>query len=68
MYTLGCNHTFHCKCVLKYLAQLSVQQEHTYIDGATYKLDPKCPCCNAPFSVKGVQRELRGIEFDRSAE
>ena len=68
VYTLGCNHTFHCKCVLKYLAQLSVQQEHTYIDGATYKLDPKCPCCNAPFSVKGVQRELRGIEFDRSAE
>ena len=60
LYTLGCNLTFHCKCVLKYLAQLSVQQEHTYIDGATYKLDPKCPCCNAPFSVKGVQRSSAG--------
>ena len=41
-----------------------MQQEHTYIDGATYKLDPKCPCCNAPFSVKGVQRELRGARED----
>ena len=68
VYTLGCSHTFHCKCLLKYLAQCSVQQEHTYIADATYKLDPKCPCCKAPFSVKGVQRELRGIAFDRSAE
>ena len=67
VYTLGCNHTFHCNCMLKYLAKLSVQHEHTYIDGATYKLDPGCPICRAPFSVKGVQRELRGIEFDRSA-
>ena len=40
LYTRGCNRTFHCKCVLKYLAQLSVQQEHTYIDGATPKLAP----------------------------
>ena len=67
MYTLGCNHTFHCNCVLKYLAQLSLQQKHTYIDDATYKLNPECPLCWAPFSAKGVQRELRGIEFDRSA-
>ena len=51
-----------------HLAKLSVQHEHTYIDGATYKLDPGCPICRAPFSVKGVQRELRGIAFDRSAE
>ena len=70
VYTLGCcNHsTFCCPCMLKTLAQLSVQQEHTYIPGATYKIDPKCPCCKAPYSVKGVQRELRGIAFDRSAE
>ena len=65
---LEIRHTFHCKCLLKYLAQCSVQQEHTYIPGATYKLSPKCPSCNTEFSVKGVQRELRGIAFDRSAE
>ena len=59
--------TFHCKCLLKYLAQCSVQQEHTYIDDATYKLNPSCPSCRTTFSVKGVQRELRSIAFDRSA-
>ena len=67
MYTLDCNHTFCCSCMLRTIAQLQVPQKHTYIPDKTYKLNPKCPCCNTPFNVKGVQRELRGIAFDRSA-
>ena len=53
--------------MLRTIAQLQVPQKHTYIPDKTYKLNPKCPCCNTPFNVKGVQRELRGIAFDRSA-
>ena len=64
VYTLGCNHTFHCNCVLKYLAKLSVVHEHSYIDGATYNSTQGVLSAGRP--SKGAARAPRH-HLDRSA-